>query len=149
MKKRKVDVLRESNVWESEIIKINKEFNNYHFEIGKETTSDIGEAVSILMRIKNRYNDPVWNTKISDLDTYNIDPSKAIYWLSGGDSEWKNGTEYKKKWSDCFIEFQEEFGVIIISILKKSKTLKDVRDGFAKHLNLSILYNFALERNII
>ena len=55
---------------------------------------------------------------------------------------------YKKYWHEVQLEFQEEFGVLIISILKKSKTLKDVRTGFLKYLNLATLYNFAIEKGI-
>jgi hypothetical protein len=44
--------------------------------------------------------------------------------------------------------FQEEFGLSVISIIKSSKKLKDIRDGFIKHLNLTTLYEFALENKI-
>jgi hypothetical protein len=54
---------------------------------------------------------------------------------------------YKKAWSEISLDFQEEFGLRIISILKKSKTMRDIRDGFLKYLNLPILYEFALEKN--
>jgi len=55
---------------------------------------------------------------------------------------------YKKTWNDCFLDFQEEFGITIISILKKSKTMDDVKNGFLKHLNLPAIYEFVLEKGI-
>lgn len=148
MRKRKVEVLRPNNIWDSESIKISNESNKYFFEILGEVTTDLGEAVSILMK-KIKWNDKIWTLKINELDLYNIEPSKCLYWLSGGDEEWMKMENYKKCWADCYMEYQEEFGIIVISILKRSKTLKDVRDGFLKHLNLPILYNFAIEKEII
>jgi len=148
MKKKKVAVMTPENVWNSEMIKIGQDFNGYYFEIGMELTNDLAEAVAILMRLKSKWNDEIWNLKISEIDYYNIDPSKCLYWLTGGDEEWRAEENYKKYWHEVQLEFQEEFGVLIISILKKSKTLKDVRTGFLKHLNLATLYNFAIEKEI-
>lgn len=148
MKKKKVAVMRPNNVWNSEMIKIGQDFNGYYFEIGTEVTNDLAEAVAILMRLKSKWNDQIWNLEISEIDYYNIEPSKCLYWLSGGDKEWTNDENYKKYWHEVQLEFQEEFGVLIISILKKSKTLKDVRTGFLKYLNLATLYNFAIEKGI-
>ena len=137
-----------NNVWDSELIKISKDYDNYHFEIGKELTNDIGEAVAILIKIKSKWNDPIWDLKLEDINYFDIEPAKSLYWLTGGDKEWKQGIEYKYNWSDCYLDFQEEFGILIISIIKKSKTLRDVREGFLKHLNLATLYNFALEKEL-
>jgi hypothetical protein len=148
MKKKKVAVMRPNNVWNSEMIKIGQDFNGYYFEIGTEVTNDLAEAVAILMRLKSKWNDQIWNLEISEIDYYNIDPSKCLYWLSGGDKEWTNDENYKKYWHEVQLDFQEEFGIIIISILKKSKTLKDIRTGFLKYLNLATLYNFAIEKGI-
>lgn len=148
MRKRKVDVMRPNNVWDSELIKISEDLGSYYFEIGTEVTMDFAEAVAILMRMKSKWNDEIWNLKIVDIDYYNIDPSKCLYWLSGGNDEWKDGENYKKYWHEVKLDFQEEFGIIIISILKRSKTLKDVRTGFLKYLNLATLYNFAIEKEI-
>jgi hypothetical protein len=148
MKKKKVAVMRPNNVWDSELIKISKDLDSYYFEIGTEVTMDLAESVAILMRMKSKWNDEIWNLKINDTDYYNIDPSKCLYWLSGGNEEWTDGENYKKYWHEVQLDFQEEFGIIIISILKKSKTLKDVRTGFLKHLNLTTLYNFAIEKEI-
>jgi hypothetical protein len=147
MRRKKVTVMRPNNVWNSELIKISKEYNSYHFEIGNEMTSDIGEAIAIMLQMKN-WNDPVWNIKIDEINYYDIEPSKSLYWLSGGDKEWRFGEEYKCNWGECYLKFQEEFGILVYSIIKKSKTFKDIREGFIKYLNLATLYNFALEKEI-
>ncbi len=149
MKKKKVAVMRTNNIWESNIIKITKEHSDYYFEIGREITIDLAEAISIMMRLKSKWNDDVWNIQLGEIDYYNIDPSKCLYWLSGGDEEWILGNNYKKYWHECQLEFQEEFGLVVLSILKKSKTMKDIRDGFLKHLNLTTLYDFAIDKKIV
>ena len=94
----------------------------------------------MMMRLKSKWNDPVWDMKIENINYYDIEPSKAIYWLSGGDDEWRWGTTYKKNWNECSYEFQSEFGMTIISIIKNSKTLKDIRNGFKNHINIMELY---------
>mgnify|MGYP000977703432 CR=1 FL=1 len=145
MKRKKIEI----NIYEENLIKIDtEESGDYFFEIKNEVTNDLAEAVSIMMRIKIKWNDDVWDTQIPKINLYNIDPSKSLYWLSGGHEEWKKLENYKKSWHDSYLEFTEEFGLSIISILKRSKTLKDIRNGFIKHLNIERIYDFAIEKNI-
>jgi hypothetical protein len=132
---------------ESRSIRISEEVNGQmFFEIGSEITTDISEAVAIMMRFD--VDDFIWDKKIS-FSFDEVDPKKAIYWLSGGDNEWLTLKNYKKSWSECLFEYQVEFGIIVISILNRSKTLRDVRDGYMKYLNLPILYEFALSQEYI
>jgi hypothetical protein len=100
------------------------------------------------MMMKYKNNGKFWDLEIKDIDYYNITPEKSLYWLSGGDTEWQLMNNYKKSWMECSLEYQEEFGLRVISILKKSKTMKDIKNGFLKYLNLPILYEFALEKEI-
>ena len=145
--KKKVKVMRPHDIWNSEVIKISKSDHEYYFEIDSEITIDLGEAIAIMMR-ETDWNDKVWNLSINDIDYQNIQPSKCLYWLSGGDEEWVSSENYKMYWYQCSLEFQEEFGITVVTILKKAKTLKDIRNGFLKHLNISTLYNFAIEREM-
>ena len=132
MKKKKLLLLSEPTlVFSDEKIKINKVGNEWFFEIGKEVTSDLGEAVSLMIRTCDPKND-IWNLEICpDID--NIIPEKSLFWLTGGDQEWKNLENYKKPWCDCYLDFQEEFGMLIINIIKRSKSLKDIKYGFNKY----------------
>jgi hypothetical protein len=133
---------------ESNIVRISKEVNGQlFFEIGNEITTDIAEAVSIMMRIPN-LDETVWENELPmDFDT--VEPRRALYWLSGGDNEWITLQNYDRPWSQCDIEYQEEFGFMVMSILKKSKKLKDIKNGFIKYLNLPTLYEFALSQGYI
>jgi hypothetical protein len=121
---------------------------DFYFEIGSEITDDIGEAVSILMRHKNKKSDSIWETKISNIDTYEIKPEKSLYWLTGGHDEWKRNDHYLGSWSENSQLFTEKFGDRVISIIRESKTFGDIRKEFIKQLNLPKLYNFALEIGI-
>jgi hypothetical protein len=149
MKRKKVEVMRDFNFWTDNFVKIDKEGDQYYFEIGSDITTDLAEAVAIMMNYKNKETDKFWELQIKDINYYDIKPEQALYWLSGGDYEWKVMNNYKKIWSEVSLDFQEEFGLRIISILKKSKTMRDIRDGFLKYLNLPILYEFALEKELV
>jgi len=142
-KSNSVRVLTESN-----IIRISEEINGQlFFEIGSEITTDIAEAVAIMMRVPNIY-DLNWNKELP-FDVENIDPKKTLYWLSGGDREWITLQNYNQPWSKCVLDFQEEFGFMVLSIIGKAKKLKDIRDGYIKYLNLPVLYEFALSQNFV
>ena len=149
MKRKKVLVKNELSelVYFDDKIKISKDGNNWFFEIGKEVTSDLSEGVSILLRTID-FNHSVWKLGI-EIDIETIVPEKSLFWLTGGVIEWTTLEHYVKPWSECYLEFQEEFGFIIISCLKKSKNFGELRDYFIKYLNLPVLYDFAMSRDLI
>jgi hypothetical protein len=149
MKKRKL--LIDSEIYESifkdEKTKINKIDGEWYFEIGGEVTSDLAEAVTLMMRHYNS-KDEIWNLKIKTESEY-ITPEKCLFWLTGGEREWSSYENYIINWPKCHLDFQEEFGILIINIVKKSKTLGDIRRHFLKYLSLPILYDFALSKGFI
>ena len=150
MKKKRIafEEERAKEILNQSLIRVKRESSDYFFEIEKETTSDIAEGVSILMR-KLDWSDPIWNTEIGKIVYEDITPEKALFWLTGGSVEWRTLKHYNRPWCDSYLEFQEEYGFIIINIIKKSKKLSDIRDGFLKYLNLPILYNFAISRGLV
>ena len=149
MKKKRVAEMIEYNIWFDQLVKIGHNKEEYFFEVGSKTTNDLAEGVVLLMKSK-KYdeNDQFCKIEVSDINYYNISPDKSLYWLSGGDYEWREMNNYKKTWFEASLMFQEEFGIKIINILRKSKTLNDIRIEFIKHLNLMTLYEFALENEI-
>lgn len=146
MKRQKI-AADQKNQWTSNDINISLLDDKHYFEIGESVTTDIAEAVAIMMRL-GIINKEAWNTPINKDDLYNTKPENALYWMTGGDEEWMIENNYTKNWHECYLLFQEEFGLTIIEILEKSETLNDVRKGFIKHLNLDILYEFALRHRI-
>ena len=135
-------------IYDNNTIIISREGNEWFFEIGKELTTDLGEAVSLLLRNCDA-NDEVWKTDIKEMNIDNISPEKSLYWLTGGEREWKTLENYNRPWCDCYLDFQEEFGLLVISIIKRSKTLEDMRKHFIEYLNLPVLYDFALSRKLL
>lgn len=135
-------------IYDDNTIIISREGNEWFFEIGKELTTDLGEAVSLLLRNCDA-SDEVWKTDIKEMNIDNISPEKSLYWLTGGEKEWKTLEHYNRPWCDCYLDFQEEFGLLVISIIKRSKTLEDMRKHFIEYLNLPVLYDFALSRKLL
>jgi hypothetical protein len=150
MKRKKVLIKNElSNiVYSDRKIKISKYQGEWFFELGSEITSDLAEAVSILIR-QIDFNHPVWDLELKEVSIDDIFPEKALFWLTGGYSEWRSLEHYNRPWCDCYLEFQEEFGFIIINTVKRSKKLSEIRDNFIKYLNLPTLYDFALSKDFI
>lgn len=138
-----------SELLDKNFLNVSKKNGCLTFEIEGEVTSDLAEAVSILMNKNIDINDPIWEKEVENINLYNIVPEKTLFWLSGGYKEWDNLLHYKKPWSECYIYFQEEFGFMVINSIKRSKKLKDIRDYFIKYLNLPILYDFAISKDFI
>ncbi len=150
MRKKKVTTLSPHNLVNTNEIKISKHHGeDYFFEIGKNLTQDVIEGVILMMRENIEISNTSWNIEIKNINTYEIDPRKSLYWLTGGDDEWmSNSNNYKYKWHECVNEFTEKFGEDIIDIIETSKTLLDVRKQIMDRLNLPILFEFALDRKI-
>jgi hypothetical protein len=129
-------------------LEISKEGDGFVFEIGNEVTNDVAEAVSILMN-RVKWDDSIWDMEVTGDLVENVVPENSLFWLSGGNKEWNDLHYYNKPWKECCLEFQEEFGFMIMSIVKKSKKLIDIRNGFMRYLNLPILYDFAVSRDMV
>ena len=95
------------------------------------------------------WNDGIWDMELEDINIDNITPEKSLFWLTGGYVEWRTLENYNKPWCDCYLDFQEEFGMLIFNIVKRNKKLKEIRNNYYKYLNLPILYDFALSKNMI
>lgn len=148
MRRKRIDVetIREM-LMENETLNVTKEDDLFVFEIGNEITTDVAEAVSILIK-KVQWDDPIWDMRINK-KSKKVKSEKALFWLSGGYSEWNKLNNYNVTWGKCLNEFDNEFGFLIESIVNKSSTLREIRNGFVKYLSLPILYDFAISKNII
>jgi hypothetical protein len=108
---------------------------------------DIAEAVSILMR--RDIDENIWQMEIGDIDIETVSPEKSLFWLTGGYNEWRTLENYNRPWCDCYLDFQEEFGFLVINIIRRSRTLMDIRNNFIKYLNLPVLYDFAISKDLV
>ncbi len=147
MKRKKVALQARGNcdLYVGGIMRVSKEENIYFFEIGNDMTKDVAEAVALMMR-KVDWNDPVWDIRYYANE---IEPDRALFWLTGGYTEWRTLENYNRPWCDCYLEFQQEFGELIFNIVSRNKTLRGIRDGFVQHLSLPTLYEFALSKDFI
>lgn len=146
MKRKKLLLSEKQNIiFSDQKIKISKLENRLLFEIGKEITDDVAEGVSLLLMIGEKRPE-IWNI---DITSEEISPHRSLFWLTGGVKEWKIQNNYTKSWSDSYLDFQEEFGLLILNIVKRSKKLSDIKNDFENYLNLPILYDFALSKNLV
>ena len=144
MKRRREVICNNTLLFGNNIVRITKS-KELLFEIKNEVTTDLAEAVAIMMRmdIKN-----IWDIEL-EKDIISIEPAKCLYWLSGGDKEWLTLDHYNKPWVNYYLQFQEEFGFMVIEIIKNAKAVGDIRDGFIKYLNLPTLYDFAISQEMV
>lgn len=132
-------------LYQDHIIKVYKELNGeYSFDTGKYFTTDVTEAVAILMKSSNCDKSKIWN---ENFEVKHINPINTIYWLSGGDSFWKS-PDLNISWNECFVDIVNKFQHRIYEASKRNK-LSDIRKYFKKHLNLDTFYEYALSKGII
>jgi oligoribonuclease NrnB/cAMP/cGMP phosphodiesterase (DHH superfamily) len=154
MKRTKLIESKELFIFKSKI-SIYIEDNIYFFESNNQKlsyflTHDFMEATSALMKLHELFNeDDIWDIKINDDMRKNIDFKKSLYWLTGGYNEWVLNKSYKYDWEYCSDIFYNEYKYILKDIMKSSKTLNDVREGFLKEMNLPTLYEFSLKNNLV
>ena len=146
VKERELDITIYTNGAEVEIVRDIK--GNLFFKVGKELSNDLAEGVSLLMRNKRLLTDSdIWSINIKN-NGYNIYPEKALYWLTGGDSDWNIKDTYKKTWGESYSIYQEKYAELICDIIQNSRTLGDIKYMFIRELNILDLYEFALSKNI-
>lgn len=150
-KKNKSSIKLEINKLEK--INIEKEGQKIYFEIINTNsilhTYDVAEGVAAILMSNHKIDKSFWNIKLNDKDKKEISTSKALYWLTGGNEEWIENLNYNIDWPDASIIFKKKFGSKITRIVKKAKTLDDIKNMFIKEFNLTNLYEFALENKMI
>jgi len=147
MKKRKVVTMKPFNILDNEDIKISKYQDDFLFDINGKITDDVAEAVAIMIYQNIPSDNNAWSTNIKNVDLFEIDPKRSLYWLSGGDIDWSSNN-YRKEWHECVGEFSEKFSEIVFEMVQQSKNMLELREKFQKDLNITILYEFALENKI-
>jgi len=110
---------------------------------------DCAESVAALMRLKSVSDDEkLWKMEVGN-NRYDVSPSGTLYWLSGGNREWKTNETYMYDWLEVHSIFEHKFRDIIYEIVENAETLNDIREEFTKRLNLPVIYEFALNNDLI
>lgn len=122
-------------------------FQVYHSDLKEKVlTFDVAEAVAAMMRIPKMLLDKeIWKIKITNKDK-DIQPIKALYWLSGGNDEWVNLDNYNMSWSSASTFFEELLGKELKNGVNKCDTLGDIRKLLERRFNLGRLYELALSK---
>lgn len=153
--RRSKQILEDNLVLFKNKVNIYKEKNNtFYFESNNPKlyflTNDYLEAVSALMKLKEMRNfDNLWNISITSEMKKSVDISRCLYWLTGGDKDWRNKQIYTKSWRSSSKIYLIEYKDRINKILNKCETLGEVRDEFLKYLTLPKLYEFSLNKGLI
>lgn len=147
--KRKVEILESFKY----SINIEVENNKMYFEVINNNdvlhTYDVAEGVAAIMMNKHYIQEDIWNTQLTEKDKKEISSVKALYWLTGGNVEWIESTNYKVNWHEASIIFKKKFGSKITRIVRKANTLGDIVTKFKKEFNLTVLYEFAIKNDLI
>ena len=134
-------------------INIEREHNKTYFEVidksGVLHTYDIAEGIAAMMMCEHEIDEDMLNIKITDRDKKEINSSKALYWLTGGNNEWINPTNYKVDWHEASIIYKKKFGSKVTRIIRKAKTIADIKESFEHNFNLTDLYEFAIKKDLI
>jgi hypothetical protein len=152
-KKRKIEI--EFNIKKHQRDKINIEREGYktYFEVIDSTgilhTYDVAEGVAAMMMCEHQIEDEIWKITITEKDKKEISAAKALYWLTGGNNEWVEISNYKVNWHEASVIFKKKFGGKITRIVRKAKTLADIKAKFEENFNLTELYEFAIKNNMI
>ncbi len=78
--KRKRDLTKSENsdlLFRNHKVSIFKSKDEWYFEIGKEMTKDLAEAVTILMKTTG-VTDEIWNIEIKNINLDEISPSRSL-----------------------------------------------------------------------
>jgi hypothetical protein len=122
--------------------------SNNNILMNQFESEDCGESVACLMKVKDIFLDrKFWNIVIKE--KYSFDVENILYWLTGGDLEWEINKNYKYTWEEIKSVFKAEYEDTILSIISNSYQLKDIKNGFIKHLNMPTLYEFSLKNNLM
>ncbi len=116
------------------------------YEIGNEITTDFVEAITIMMYDDKINNDIIWNTLVNKDIEYDVE--KCLFWLSGGVKTW-GSKFYIVKWSDVYQLYVDNYSNIIIDIINKSKTFRDIKSEFIYKLSYLEFIDFGIKNKHI
>lgn len=156
MRKSKL-VLDRNVVFSGKGITVYKEKNGtYFFEsntsnLSNFITNDFLEAASALVKIREA-NDSrdLWEIPVTKQMMNSINISKSIYWITGGDREWKSTNSiYRGTWDEYQSVFEHKLTPMVKNYMHNFKTLGDVRTYLLNNMNLPFIYELSLELNMI
>lgn len=128
-------------VYENDNLEITRDaIGNLHFDFDRYrntgwafNTDDVGVAVSIIESSSMKKDDNLRNIEINSRQLRDSDRKEIIYWLSGGNKEWKFGDTYNKSFDETYDEILDDEALKIKKLIQKEKTIGGLIDLFDEY----------------
>ena len=112
-------------------------------------TTDAAEAVAIIKGSQYKSDPKLKEIQLTDADKANVDPEQALYWITGGNKEWKFGELYNTTWDESYKIFVDAFGGTVKSIVVSSSNLGELIEKLANEIPIEDVYELASDKGLI
>lgn len=99
-------------------------------------TNDVAEGCAICKGSHFIKDEGLRQIQITQADKDNVKPEEALYWLTGGNKEWKFGDAFNVSWDKVADEVTAKFGHVVTDMVKDSNTLGELMDKMASESGL-------------
>ena len=128
-------------VFEDNSLEITKDaLGNLHFDFDRRRntgwafdTDDVGVAVAIITGSSFAKEEAIRNIEINSRQLRDSDRKQIVYWLSGGNKEWRFGETYNKSFDETYDEIFDDVALQIKKLMQKEKTIGGLIDLFKKY----------------
>lgn len=117
--------------------------------IDELATDDIFQIIIWAQKYKSINVEDLWRMRITNEDKINSMPSNLIYYLTGDDKIWKRNLIWKHDWKDMNSIFLEWFELKIKDVVKKSKTLGQLKNKIKNKIGSEDFYEFGLKFDLL
>lgn len=112
-------------------------------------TDDVFQIVIWAQKIKELDIDDIWQIRLTNEDKMSAMAANIIYFLTGDDKAWKRNFIWQHEWKDLNILFLEWFEPKIKDIVKRSKTLGELRRKIKAKIGSEDFYEFGLKFDLL
>jgi hypothetical protein len=117
--------------------------------VNELATDDVFQMVIWAEKLKNLDIDDIWQIRLTNDDKTNAMAANLIYFLTGDDKAWKRNFIWQHEWKDLNVLFLEWFEPKIKDIVKRSKTLGDLRKKLKTKIGSEDFYEFGLKFDLL
>lgn len=137
-------------VYENNSLEITRDaIGNLHFDFDRRRntgwafdTDDVGTAVAIISHGSINNDEKLRNIEINSRQLRDSDREMIVYWLSGGNKEWRFGDTYNKSFDETYKEIFDDVALKIKKLMQKEKTIGGLIDLFQRY-DVDYFINYA------
>lgn len=137
-------------VYENNNLEITRDaIGNLHFDFDRIRntgwafdTYDVGTAVAIISHSSMNNDEKLRNIEINSRQLRDSDREMIVYWLSGGNKEWRFGETYNKSFDETYKEIFDDVALKIKKLMQKEKTIGGLIDLFERY-DVDYFINYA------